>query len=148
MTACEEFKIKPKDITQPKNLFRMKYLSTLLFGAVILFFSCQTQSKKSEAKSKGEISKPNIIYILADDLGYGDLSFQGQTKFQTPNIDQLAKDGMTFTQHYAGSTVCSPSSLSSTYRTAHRAYTNSRKTNAMIKEIGPFLQKHLLSQKF
>lgn len=87
----------------------MKYLSTLLFGAVILFFSCQTQSKKSEKKNKEEISKPNIIYILADDLGYGDLSFQGQTKFQTPNIDQLAKDGMTFTQHYAGSTVCSPS---------------------------------------
>ena len=53
--------------------------------------------------------KPNIIFILADDLGYGDISCQGQTKFQTPNIDQLAAGGMTFTQHYAGSTVCSPS---------------------------------------
>jgi arylsulfatase A len=52
---------------------------------------------------------PNIIYILADDLGYGDLSFTGQQKFQTPNIDALAKDGMFFTQHYAGSTVCAPS---------------------------------------
>jgi arylsulfatase A len=87
----------------------MKYISTLLFVVVIFLFSCQTQPKKTETKSEIDSSKPNIIFILADDLGYGDLSFQGQTKFQTPNIDQLAKDGMTFTQHYAGSTVCSPS---------------------------------------
>ncbi len=53
--------------------------------------------------------KPNIIYILADDLGYGDLSCYGQTKFNTPNIDRLAKEGIKFTQHYAGSTVCAPS---------------------------------------
>ena len=53
--------------------------------------------------------KPNIIYILADDLGYGDLSCYGQEKFKTPNIDRLADDGMKFTQHYSGSTVCAPS---------------------------------------
>jgi len=53
--------------------------------------------------------KPNIIYILADDLGYGDLSCYGQKKFDTPHIDQLAAEGMLFTQHYAGSTVCAPS---------------------------------------
>lgn len=52
---------------------------------------------------------PNIIYILADDLGYGDLSCNGQTNFQTPNIDRLAAEGMTFTQHYSGATVCAPS---------------------------------------
>jgi arylsulfatase A-like enzyme len=52
---------------------------------------------------------PNIIYILADDLGYGDLSSYGQKKFQTPNIDRLASQGMRFTQHYSGSTVCAPS---------------------------------------
>lgn len=54
-------------------------------------------------------SKPNIIYILADDLGYGDLSCYGQKKFKTPNIDKLAAEGMLFTQHYSGSTVCAPS---------------------------------------
>ena len=43
--------------------------------------------------------KPNIIYILADDLGYGDLSCYGQTKFETPNIDSLAEQGMKFTSH-------------------------------------------------
>ncbi|WP_220763887.1 arylsulfatase [Flavobacterium sp. UMI-01] len=54
-------------------------------------------------------SKPNIIYILADDLGYGDLSCYGQQKFKTPNIDKLASQGMLFTQHYSGSAVCAPS---------------------------------------
>ncbi len=53
--------------------------------------------------------KPNIVYILADDLGYGDLSCYGQKHFQTPNIDKLASQGMLFTQHYAGCTVCAPS---------------------------------------
>ena len=51
---------------------------------------------------------PNIIYIMADDLGYGDLSCFGLTKFETPNIDSLAKEGVTFTNYYAGSTVCAP----------------------------------------
>ena len=52
---------------------------------------------------------PNVIFILADDLGYGDLSCYGQTKFKTPNIDQLAANGIRFTSHYAGCTVCAPS---------------------------------------
>jgi len=53
--------------------------------------------------------KPNIVLVLADDMGYGDLSCYGQKHFSTPNIDKLAKNGMKFTQHYAGSTVCAPS---------------------------------------
>src|SRR5712692_8634081 len=53
--------------------------------------------------------KPNIIFILADDLGYGDLGCYGQTRIKTPNIDRLAAEGMRFTQCYAGSTVCAPS---------------------------------------
>ena len=53
--------------------------------------------------------KPNIIYILADDLGYGDLGCYGQKVIQTPNIDQMAADGIRFSQHYSGSTVCGPS---------------------------------------
>ncbi len=54
-------------------------------------------------------SRPNIIFILADDLGYGDLSCFGQNRFATPNIDRLAAQGMRFTAHYAGSNVCAPS---------------------------------------
>ena len=53
--------------------------------------------------------QPNIIYILADDLGWGDLSCYGQKTLKTPNLDRLAKEGMRFTRHYAGSTVCAPS---------------------------------------
>ena len=57
-------------------------------------------------------AKPNIVYILLDDAGYGDLSCYGQQKFQTPNIDKLAAEGMRFTQHYSGSTVCAPTRCS------------------------------------
>src|SRR5262249_17209366 len=52
---------------------------------------------------------PNIIMILADDLGYGDVGCYGQKQIQTPNIDRLAAEGIRFTQGYAGSTVCAPS---------------------------------------
>ncbi|MBE0534165.1 MAG: sulfatase-like hydrolase/transferase [Phycisphaerae bacterium] len=52
--------------------------------------------------------KPNIVYILADDLGYADLGCYGQTKIKTPHIDRLAAEGMKFTQHYSGSPVCAP----------------------------------------
>jgi len=52
---------------------------------------------------------PNVIFILADDLGYGDVSCMGQSKFRTPNIDRLGSEGICFTSHYAGSTVCAPS---------------------------------------
>ena len=54
-------------------------------------------------------TKPNVVFILADDLGYGDLGCYGQEKFATPNIDRLAQEGMRFTQCYSGTTVSAPS---------------------------------------
>lgn len=54
-------------------------------------------------------SKPNIIYVMADDLGYGDLSCYGQKKFKTPHLDQMAKEGIRYTDYHSGSTVCAPS---------------------------------------
>ena len=74
-------------------------------------------------------SKPNIIYILADDLGYGDLSCMGQKRFSTPNIDRLAADGMLFTQHYAGSAVSAPS-RSTLLTGQHTGYTPIRGNKA------------------
>ncbi len=56
--------------------------------------------------------RPNILVIMADDLGYGDLSIQGAQDLQTPNIDKIAKQGLIFNQFYANSTVCSPSRAS------------------------------------
>jgi arylsulfatase A-like enzyme len=76
-------------------------------AVIILFISLFTATETVLAKEKK--SQPNIIYILADDLGYGDLSCYGQKNFSTPNIDKLAAEGMLFTQHYSGSTVCAPS---------------------------------------
>lgn len=81
-----------------KKTFYLLALTLFVLGA------CQTKPKQEAAPQK-----PNIIYILADDLGYGDLSCFGQTNFKTPNIDALAEKGMKFTQHYSGSTVCAPS---------------------------------------
>jgi arylsulfatase A-like enzyme len=59
--------------------------------------------------SAEDVRKPNIIFILADDLGYGELGCYGQKIIQTPHIDRMAAEGMRFTQFYAGSTVCAPS---------------------------------------
>jgi len=55
-----------------------------------------------------ESQRPNIIYILADDLGYGEIGVFGQKLIETPNIDNLAKSGMIFTDHYSGAPVCAP----------------------------------------
>ncbi|NOX56502.1 MAG: arylsulfatase [Planctomycetes bacterium] len=60
-------------------------------------------------KAESPPERPNIIYILADDLGYGDLSCYGQRILKTPNLDRMAAEGLRFTRHYAGSTVCAPS---------------------------------------
>ena len=56
--------------------------------------------------------RPNIIYIMCDDMGYGDLGCYGQPYISTPNIDSLARQGMRFTQAYAGSPVSAPSRAS------------------------------------
>jgi len=70
-------------------------------GATFLFpHGCQPRR---------QVRKPNIIFIMADDLGYGDLGCYGQSLIHTPNIDQMAAEGIRFTDHYAGSTVCAPS---------------------------------------
>jgi arylsulfatase A len=93
--------------------------ANILFVATIGVFLSDCQEKKQPLTV--QLPKPNIIYILADDLGYGDLSCYGQVKFTTPNIDKLAQEGMRFTQHYSGSTVCAPSrsSLMTGLHTGH-----------------------------
>ncbi|MFT5143586.1 MAG: arylsulfatase A [Rhodothermales bacterium] len=73
----------------------MRYLIPLLLFSLS---ACQTAERK-----------PNVIYILADDLGYGEVGAYGQTQIKTPNLDRLAAEGLRFTQHYSGSPVCAPS---------------------------------------
>ena len=72
---------------------------------VILFFCFATVVVAQQPAAKNQ---PNIIFILADDLGYADIGCYGQQKIETPNIDKLAKKGMKFTQFYSASTVCAP----------------------------------------
>jgi len=86
----------------------MKY-SKGLCVAILLTFSLHLFSQ-NKVKVKN-VNKPNIIYILADDMGYGDAGAYGQKKIETPNIDALAKNGMLFTQYYA-MPVCAPSRYS------------------------------------
>ncbi len=64
---------------------------------------------ESALELKDAALKPNIIFILVDDLGYGDLGCYGQEKIQTPQLDRMAREGVRLTQHYAGNTVCAPS---------------------------------------
>jgi len=81
----------------------MKTNNLLSILVLVLFlFSCSNSIKNKEQ------TKPNIIYILADDLGYAELGCYGQDKIETPNIDALAEKGMRFTQHYSGAPVCAP----------------------------------------
>ena len=75
-------------------------------------------------------AKPNIIYIISDDLGYADLSCYGQKNFPTPNIDKLAASGMRFTRHYSGATVCAPSRCS--------LMTGKDSGHAAVRGNGPF----------
>ncbi|MFC1793911.1 arylsulfatase [Planctomycetota bacterium] len=85
---------------------RRDFLKAAGFGATALALSCHTIQTTTSAQRK---KKPNIVYILADDLGYAELGCYGQKKIKTPNIDKLAAEGMKFTQHYSGNPVCAPS---------------------------------------
>ncbi len=84
-----------------------KFQYVLICGLTVLLASCKGKTAQPQLEQTSE--KPNIIYILADDLGYGDVGYLGQQKFKTPNIDKLASEGIVFTQHYSGATVCAPS---------------------------------------
>ena len=83
--------------------------SGLLIFLTIILIAVHSGCESALNEEPAENQTPNIIYIIADDLGYGDLGSFGQQHIQTPNLDRMAEEGMKFTQHYAGSTVCAPS---------------------------------------
>lgn len=100
VTLCEAQAALLAPLTNLSSTFPFSTMRFFHFASYFIFcaFTCSAFAKE----------KPNIIYFLLDDAGYGDLSCYGQTKFSTPNIDRLATEGMKFTQHYSGSTVCAP----------------------------------------
>ena len=89
------------------------FLATALLSPLV--------SAASFAQEKTVAKRPNIVLIMADDLGYGDLGCYGQARIQTPNLDRMAKQGLRFTDFYAGSTVCAPSrcTLMTGYHSGH-----------------------------
>lgn len=83
----------------PNTTYFFSYL-----GFRLLFGACNTAASPEEAASP-----PSIIFIMADDLGYGDIGPFGQEKIQTPRLDRFAAEDMTFTQFFAGTAMCAPS---------------------------------------
>jgi len=87
---------------------RREFLLNAGFTASTIALSgCSNSIGSNTAKTNRK--KPNIVFILADDLGYAELGCYGQKKIKTPHIDQLAAEGIKFTQHYSGNSVCAPS---------------------------------------
>jgi arylsulfatase A-like enzyme len=84
-----------------------KQLHRVLMITAALVFVLAGHAWASEP-TNSDPDRPNIIYILADDLGYGELGIYGQEKIETPHLDELARSGMKFTDHYSGSPVCAP----------------------------------------
>ncbi|MBI5365003.1 MAG: arylsulfatase [Planctomycetes bacterium] len=80
-----------------------------LFAALFALGACSTSSDGAERPRGAAPRPPNVIVILADDLGVGELGCYGQTKIKTPHLDTLAREGLRFTQYYAGAPLCAPS---------------------------------------
>ena len=119
----------------------LKKLSFLLL--LMLLNSCNKES----------LEKPNIVLIVADDLGWSDLSYMGSEYYETPNIDKLSKSGMTFYNGYASSANCAPSRatmLSGKYHTEHGIYSvgNSDRGSRKTRKIIPIETKTTLDLDF
>ncbi len=96
----------PDEPTTELRPIPMKHRPFHLFLIALWLAPLTTLPAAEPAKAS---AKPNIVYILVDDAGYGDFGCYGQKTLRTPNVDRLASEGMKFTRHYAGSTVCAPS---------------------------------------
>lgn len=86
----------------------MKLTALILAVVCVLTAGCQGADKKSSSPDGSGASKPNIIYLMLDEVGYYEPSYMGNKKLKTPAIDQMAREGMVFTNAYAGASVCAP----------------------------------------
>jgi arylsulfatase A len=102
-TTLERSKTKGKSTMNQQRIPSGKRLTAVV--PIALLGSCFFQALFGAASAA---DPPNIVFILADDLGYGELGCYGQEKIKTPNIDRMAAEGMRFTQHYTGAPVCAP----------------------------------------
>src|SRR5690348_18437018 len=91
-------------LTRRKFVQRLAIGTTLLSGGARSTAIANSVQRSPDAKQ----TRPNMIFILADDLGWGDLSCYGRPDYQTPNLDLLASQGIRFTDAYSASAVCTP----------------------------------------
>ena len=108
---------------------RKHFLQILAIAAGMAAWSLPTVLSGGPAGAR----KPSIIFVMCDDLGYGDLGCYGQQMIRTPNVDRMAAEGLLFRQHYAGSTVCAPSRcvLMTGLHTGHAYVRGNRETKPM-----------------
>lgn len=100
--------INNKAVSNPARLTQSR--SLIMRTSFLRIFLLLIWAKTAGAQiANSATPRPNIVFILADDLGYGDLGINGQKLIRTPNIDRLAAEGVRFTQFYAGTSVCAPS---------------------------------------
>jgi hypothetical protein len=93
-----------------EGTMRLELIRFLVYAAVIIGFGLN--GSDVPVAQAADSDSPNIIVIMADDLGYGDLSCYGATELQTPNIDKLAKEGLRFTNGYCTASTCTPTRFS------------------------------------
>jgi len=123
----------------------MKNKSLIILLVIFILSSCSSIEKKIES--------PNIVLIMADDLGWTDFSFMGSVYYQTPNIDKLSKNGITFYNAYASAANCAPSRatmLTGKYPTEHKIYTvgNSERGNRKTRKLIPTKNTTILDLDF
>ena len=123
----------------------MKNKSLIILLVIFILSSCSSIEKKIES--------PNIVLIMADDLGWTDFSFMGSVYYQTPNIDKLSKNGITFYNAYASAANCAPSRatmLTGKYPTEHKIYTvgNSERGNKKTRKLIPTKNTTILDLDF
>ncbi|MGZ8537804.1 MAG: sulfatase-like hydrolase/transferase, partial [Flavisolibacter sp.] len=104
-------------------------MSKRFLKCIFLLVCAHSSFAQQTFSNSSSVNKPNIIFIFADDLGYGDIGCYGQQKIETPNIDRLARMGVRFSQFYSGSTVCAParSSFMTGLHTGHTAIRGNRR---------------------
>ena len=90
----------------------MMNMRPFLQSVGVLFAMATWAALSDNASMAATLDRPNIIFILADDLGFNQVGCYGDTPIKTPNLDRLAAHGIRFTQTYSGNTVCSPSRVS------------------------------------
>ncbi|MEP3837804.1 MAG: sulfatase-like hydrolase/transferase [Algibacter sp.] len=124
-----------------------KHTVNLVLGVTMLMVSCKKHEKQNEEVNI-EPKKPNIILIMADDLGYGELSSYGSTKINTPNIDKLASQGVKFLDFHSNGPVCSPTRAAlMTGKYQQRTGVEGVITAANHREVGLSLKELTLAEE-